>query len=164
MPKKKNKVIEKTRRANGEGSIYQRKDGVWTGKIWIEQADGTKIRKTVYGKSESEVSKKLSEITGNLQIYKNKFFNNKNFGAMFTDWLMVFKKPTVTPRTFEGCVRNYNNHIKPYLSSMELININQSVLQQLINELLSKNLAPATVKKVKFLLNQFFEYCCDAGL
>ena len=31
----KNKVVSKTRRANGEGSIFQRKDGRWVGNITI---------------------------------------------------------------------------------------------------------------------------------
>ena len=31
----KNKVVNKTRRANGEGSIFQRKDGRWTGYVTL---------------------------------------------------------------------------------------------------------------------------------
>lgn len=35
----KNKVVSKTRRANGEGSIFQRKDGRWVGNITIGYDD-----------------------------------------------------------------------------------------------------------------------------
>ena len=164
MAKKKTKVVEKTRRGNGDGSIYKRKDGIWTGKVWLEQADGTKARKTVYGKSESDVSKKLVELTGKMNLMKNSMFANKTFGQMFMDWLMVFKKSSISPRTFEGNVRNYNLHIKPYISNMQIEDVTTPVLQQTINELLNKGLASATVKKVKFLLNQFFDYATECEL
>ena len=55
--KKKNKVVENVRRGNGMGSIYLRKDGMWTGKIWVTNAEtGERFRKTVYGHNQSEVS------------------------------------------------------------------------------------------------------------
>ena len=44
----KNKVVSKTRRANGEGSIFQRKDGRWVGNITIGYDDkGQQKKKTV---------------------------------------------------------------------------------------------------------------------
>ena len=45
----KNKVVSKTRRANGEGSIFQRKDGRWTGYVTLGyKKDGSPIRKFAY--------------------------------------------------------------------------------------------------------------------
>ena len=32
----KNKVVNKTKRTNGEGSIFQRKDGRWVGTITVD--------------------------------------------------------------------------------------------------------------------------------
>ena len=164
MAKKKVKVIEKSRRPNGEGSIYQRKDGLWTGAITITQTDGNFKRKIVYGHSETEVSKKLIEITGKMNIIKNSQFANKTFGELFLDWLLVFKKASVTPRTFESNIRNYNLHIKPFISNMRIEDVTTPVIQQIINEMLSKGLATATVKKVKFIFNQFFEYATECEL
>ena len=60
MGRKKIKVIEKTRRSNGAGSIYQQKNGLWTGKIWVTNPEtGEKTRKTVYGHSQAEVRPKF---------------------------------------------------------------------------------------------------------
>ncbi len=159
--KKKYKVQEKTRRKRGEGSIYQRKDGVWVGAVRIEQTDGSKIRKTVHGKNQEDVSKKLVELTGKMSILKNSSLFNKTFGEMFLDWLMIFKKSAVTPRTLEGNIRNYNNHIKPYVGNMNIQDVTSPVIQQVVNELFAKGLSAVTIKKVKFLFNQFFEYATD---
>ncbi|MEG1752219.1 MAG: hypothetical protein RR247_04130, partial [Clostridia bacterium] len=155
MTKKKNKVVEKIRRKKGEGSIYQQGNGQWTGSVRIEHADGSKSRRTVYGHSEIEVSKKLVELTGKLNILKNSLYSGKTFGQLFTDWLLVFKKPSVTPRTFEGNIRNYNLHIKPYIENMDIQDITTPVIQQIMNELLATGLSTAMVKKIKFLFVLF---------
>ena len=44
----KNKVVKKYKRANGEGTIYQRKDGRWAGAGTIGyDENGKQIKKTV---------------------------------------------------------------------------------------------------------------------
>ena len=46
-----------TKRGNGEGSIYQRKDGLWIGAISIgRDINGNIKRKTFSGKTRSEVN------------------------------------------------------------------------------------------------------------
>ena len=57
----KNKVVTKTKRTNGEGSIFQRKDtGIWVGSLTIGYDEkGRQKRKTVYGKNQTDVAKKI---------------------------------------------------------------------------------------------------------
>ena len=50
------------RRANGEGTIYQRKDGRFEAAAYVLQADGTYKRQRVYGRRREDVSKKLAEL------------------------------------------------------------------------------------------------------
>ena len=77
------------------------------------------------------------------------------------EWLLVFKKSQVTPRTFEGNFRQFKKYIGPKISGMKLDEINSIVIQKLLNEMLEKGLSLTYVKKVKFLLRQFFEYSID---
>ena len=164
MGRKKIKVIEKTRRSNGSGSIYQQKNGLWTGKIWLTNPEtGEKVRKTVYGHSEAEISDKLVKLSGSMTPL-NGIFAHKTFGDMFEEWLLVFKKNQVTPRTFESNMRCYNLHIKPYVANMDISEVTTPVIQQVINEVFVKGLGTNTARKTKFLFNQFFEYAIDCGL
>ena len=49
-----------SRRGRGEGSIYQRKDGLWCAQVTTGySATGKQQRKTVYGESKKEVQEKL---------------------------------------------------------------------------------------------------------
>lgn len=161
--KKKNKVIEATRRGNGMGSIYFRKDGIWTGKIWVENPEtGERIRKTVYGKSETDVSDKLVKLSGSMTPL-NGLFKNKTFGDLFEEWLLIFKKSAVSPRTFESNIRNYRLHIKPYVEKMDITEVTAPIVQQVINEGFISGNGVNSARKTKFLFNQFFEYAIDAG-
>ena len=91
------KVQKRTRRANGEGSISQRKDGLWCGYITIgfEENSGQK-KKYVYGKSKADVSAKLTEISGRIKNTAYQEIENKRLGELMSEWLLVFKKSSVT--------------------------------------------------------------------
>ena len=158
------KKTSKTRRKNGEGSIYQQKNGLWTGKIWVENpATGERKRKTVYGKSRTEIAKKLVEISGSMTPLNSKEFRNKSFGDLFEEWLLVFKKSAVAPRTFETNIMHFRKYIKPFVGNMNIGEVTAPVVQQVINEALIKRNAINTAKKLKILFNQFFEYAIDTG-
>jgi integrase len=51
-----------SKRANGEGSIYQRTDGRWTAATYVLRPDGGRQRRQVYGSTRGEVSAKLREL------------------------------------------------------------------------------------------------------
>lgn len=51
------------RRGNGEGSICKRKDGRWMAQVTVgRRADGSLDRRTVYGKTRSEVAQALTKL------------------------------------------------------------------------------------------------------
>jgi integrase len=51
-----------SKRANGEGSIDQRADGMWRARTYVYDTNGDKIRRTVYGKTREAVATKLVEL------------------------------------------------------------------------------------------------------
>lgn len=160
MVNKKNKVVRKTRRPNGEGSVYKRSNGIWTGSIFVNDSSGKKVRKHVCGNSEIEVIKKMGELKGKILI-ADIHLKDKTFGELCLDWLLVFKKSAVSPRTFEGIIRNYKLHIAPFIGNMKVEEITSQVVQRVVNEMLYQNYSIATCKKIKFIINQFFEYAID---
>lgn len=60
----KNKVLNKTRGANNEGSIFRRSsDNRWVGSITTGvNENGKQIKKVVYGRTRAEVSKSCSKL------------------------------------------------------------------------------------------------------
>ncbi|MFG3053006.1 tyrosine-type recombinase/integrase [Kitasatospora sp. NPDC048239] len=51
---------QKKNRANGEGTVFQRKDGRWEAAAFVLASDGTRQRLHVYGKTRNEAMDKLT--------------------------------------------------------------------------------------------------------
>ncbi len=156
------KVVSKTRRANGEGSIFQRKDGLWCGYITTGFEDnGEQKKKYVYGKSKADVSAKLTEISGRIKNTAYQEIENKRLCELMSEWLLVFKKSSVTSRTFEGIFRNYKLHIEPIVGNMKVYEVDTFVVQKVLNNLIDQDYSVNTIKKNKHMISQFFEYAID---
>ena len=156
------KQVRRTRRGNGEGSIFKRQDGTWCGVIDLgKKEDGSRKRKYIYGGTRSEVSRKIIDITGKIQ--NNAYGNQEEYLVkdLMHEWLMVFKKSAVAPRTFESHIRNFKLHIEPHIGNMDVKEVTIMTIQKLYNELYIKGLATVSIKKIKHILGQFFEYCIE---
>ncbi|MBQ8425513.1 MAG: site-specific integrase [Clostridia bacterium] len=160
----KNTKIKKTstrvNRDKGTGTIYQRGPSSWTGYVRYKK-DGKNLRKYVSGKSYAEVAKKLSEITGKIQSGCYETICEHTFGELMFEWLMVFKKSSVSPRTFENIIRNFKLHIAPKIGNMKLEEIDSYVVQKIINDMQDREYDNDTIKKIKFSIGQFFDYAID---
>ena len=159
----KKKVQKHTRRANGEGSIFQRKDGLWCGYFTAGVDDnGKQIKKYVYGQTKAIVSAKLTELSGRIKNTAYQEIENKKLSELMTEWLLVFKKSSVTSRTFEGIFRNYKLHIEPIIGNMKVYDLDTMAVQKVINNVLEKGYSVDIAKKLKFTINQFCEYAIDS--
>lgn len=117
------------KRASGEGTIRQRKDGRWEGLYSFNYK-----RKSVYGKTQEEVRKKLNNVLNDID--NNRYTDNPNisFGDWLDEWLEVYAKPYVklsTYGSYEGYIRN---HIKPEIGRVKLSALKGSILQKFINQ------------------------------
>lgn len=117
------------KRANGEGTIRQRQDGRWEGLYTVNYK-----RKSVYGKTQDEVRKKLNKVLNDIDngIYIEN--TNITFGDWLDEWLEVYAKPAVklsTYGSYEGYIRN---HIKPEIGRIKLSALRADILQKFINQ------------------------------
>lgn len=155
----KTKVVSKTRRANNEGSIFQRKDGRWVGAATTGyDSEGKIIRKFIYGKSRMEVADKLTELTNRIESNNFDYVDKNNMARLMSEWLLVFKKNQVSPRTFEGVFSKYKIHIEPKIGNMKIDEISTLTIQKLLNQMLDDGYSLDVVRKTKVIFNQFFDY------
>ncbi len=155
----KKKVVSKTRRANNEGSIFQRKDGRWVGAATAGYDDeGKLIRKYIYGKTRMEVANKLSELTNRIESDNFDYVDKNNIGTLMNEWLLVFKKNQVSPRTFEGVYNKYKKHIEPKVGNMKIDEVTTMTIQKVLNQMLEDGYSLDVVRKTKVVFNQFFDY------
>ena len=123
--------------------------------------NGKIIRKTIYGKSQAEVIKKLSEISGRMKSNTYDLVEQNDLETLMFEYLMTFKKSAVSPRTFEGNIRNFKLHIASLIGKMKVYEIDNYAIQKLVNNLIDQGYSTDTIKKCKHLISQFFEYAID---
>ena len=105
------------RRANGEGSIYQRaSDGQWVGMAYVYTTTGVRKRRPVYGRSFEEVREKLDRLKGNSANGVAVPDRTITVAGYLDHWLAQVKetKRATTWRGYESAVRL---HIVPVLGT-----------------------------------------------
>ncbi|GAA3616688.1 tyrosine recombinase XerC [Streptomyces chitinivorans] len=95
---------------NGEGSIYQRKDGRWEGTAYVLTTDGTYKRRSVYGKTWDEAHEKLTRLKADSQTGLPVATSRMTVAEYLAYWLTHVARVKVRKTTYvnyESLVRNY---------------------------------------------------------
>lgn len=132
----KKEETKRSRRGNGEGSITQRKDGIWQAAITIgiNPKTGNPQRKFFYGKERKDVAKKLNQALVDLE--NNNISDSKNLTTenWLDVWLETYGKINLKPRTYESYEAFIRLHIKPDLGKIKLKDLKQRNVQKLYND------------------------------
>ena len=153
---KKKKVV---RRGKNEGSVYQRNDGRWCAVVSLGyDNDGKRVRKIFYGWTRSEVAMKMTAALGEKLNGGHASVINDDLRTLIHDWLVTFKQANVSPRTFETAEMLAKLHVYPHIGELKLAQVTPNIIQGVLNKMLVAGYSLAYVRKVKFLLNQFFAY------
>ncbi len=147
------------KRANGEGTIRQRKDGRWEGLYTVNYK-----RKSVYGKTQEEVRKKLNkilnDIDNNIYIEDSKI----TVGEWLHTWLYDYKKDTVKQKTFEGYETLIRVHLIPAFSKIPLKRLTVDHVQKLISAKIKEGLSSRTIRYMNTLLHGALRQAVNNGL
>ena len=98
------------KRANGQGSIYQRKDGRWAGAAYVLTVDGTYKRVPVYGSSAEEVDAKLTEMKARSNRGLPAEASGWTIASYAAHWLEHVAGPRLRPTTlarYRGMLTRY---------------------------------------------------------
>lgn len=136
------------RREKGQGSISQRKDGTWTGRICLGyKENGKQNIKAVYGKTESEVKKKLKALQTEIVKYDTINLPKLTLSELLNDWQTLVKKYELKSSSYDRLEQTINNNIIPYIGYLQITNITPNDIQQYINTLTDKGYSYSTIKK-----------------
>lgn len=152
---------------NGGGTIRKRTDGRWEARYThgFDAESGKQIQKSVYGKTQSEVRKKLQAIctaidTGNY-IEPSKL----TVGNWLDIWLKEYTG-SIKPLTLKSYRTAINNHIKPSLGSIKLSSLGTHSIQTFYNNLLNGSeeipgLSPKTIKNIHGVVHKALQQACE---
>src|SRR5438045_563701 len=105
---------KKHKRGNGEGSIYQRKDGRWVGQVLVTDPTGRPSRKYIYGKTRKAVADELAKTQVRLQQGLPPVPDRLTLAQWLPHWLDVAIKPPARRRnTYIGYEMRVRRDILP---------------------------------------------------
>lgn len=152
-------MAEKKRRARGEGSIRQRKDGTWEARfvIGIDPGTGKEVRKSVYAKTQKEVRKKMTEAVAALDNGTYQAPDKTTLATWLNEWLNTFCKNKVKPLTYQAYAGLIKNHIIPAIGNMKLQEVTGIHVQRLYNQMADNGFSPKTIRNVGIVLHKAFD-------
>ena len=148
------------KRGQGEGSISQRKDGVWQAAVSV--GDGR--RQYFYGRTRREVADKLKVALRDQQQGLLIVGPEVTFDKFLERWLQDSVKPSVRPKTYESYARQVRVHIAPSLGGLKLTKLAASDLQRFYRAMLDEGLAPGTVNRQHAIVHRALAQATRWGL
>ena len=140
------------KRANGEGNIRKRSNGIWEGRVTI---DG--MAKSVYGKTHSDVRIKLTEIRNDLD--HDDYVDPAD--TRLKEWLELWQSEYLedvklsTADRYKSLIRI---HIIPELGNIRLMDLRSSAIQAFLNQCKKKKgLSEKSVKNIRLVLHKALE-------
>jgi integrase len=134
------------KRANGEGTVYQRKDGRFEGAAFVPTTAGTVKRVRVYGRTREDVRRQLTKILERADQGIPVAAENWTVAKYLAYWLDHVVRPERKPRTYQG----YEGVVRLYLTP----------------ELGSKRLAKLAAQDVRIFITRIRAQClcCKHGI
>ena len=157
-------IRKKTVKRNGKDYTY------WEARYTVGYDPGTgkQIQKSITGKTQGEVAKKLKEATAALDagtyIAPNKTTVAQWMDTWQAEYLGAVKSSTIS--SYEATIKN---HIKPCLGSIKLESLTAQDIQEFYNacqkgDETRKPLAPKTIKNIHGVLHKALEQAMLNGL
>lgn len=138
-----------SRTANNTGSIRQRADGRWEGRITLGVNPGTgkPVRKSIYGATQKEVRQKMQKIL--VEVDEGVYTQPSKLTVK--QWLEIWIEDytgDVKQSTVSRYKSDLDNHIIPALGAVKLSDLTSSMVQKLYNNLQKKK-KPLSAKSVR---------------
>ncbi len=153
------------KRANGEGSIYRRTDGRWTAAITFVDPAGRTQRRVVYGRTQTEVRRKLADARQRLDAGEPVKDATMSVAELIDDWiaksLAASDRRQATKDLYASIART---HLVPTLGTVRLDKLRPSDVEALIAAKRAQGLAPSTVRTIYTVLRAALDIAVRDGL
>lgn len=154
------------KKANGEGTIFQRPNGLWAAQITIGRDPTTgKLKRMSYsGKTRKEVQEKVTKALADMQQGVFVEPTKLTVGEWLDIWLAEYKKPCLRPLVWESYEVIVRVHLKPAIGGLKLKDLRPERLQHLYNEKSASGLSASTVKHIHLVIHGALEQAMKNGL
>ena len=156
-------TTDNTRRAQGDGTVFQLPDGRWRAQIDMGWIDGKRVRPTKTDAKRSVVvawlREKLRERDRGQLVAKSPTLSD-----WFATYLREVASPRVAPSTLANYRRDFAKHIEPTLGRKKLDKLEPTELSRLYTAKIADGLSPTTVLLLHATLRRALNVAMRYGL
>ena len=134
------------KRADGEGTIRPRKDGLWEAAYSYRDPLGNLKRRSLYAKTQREVSEKLRVALRAVDQGEAVNTDRQTLAQFLDRWLADVVKPTVRAKAHHSYAELVRLHLSPGLGKHQLGKLAPQHVQAFMNAKLDAGLSPRTVQ------------------
>lgn len=152
------------RRGQGEGSIFERKDGRWVAVVDHGYQDGKRRRKSIYGATRKEVSDELKRALRAQQLGMPPESGRLTVGGWLTRWLETQKPPTTKPKTYAAYEYQTRVHLMPAFGNRPLVKLQPQDVREFMQSRADAGLAAKSIRHFRATLRAALNVAVKDGL
>lgn len=151
----------RTKRANGDGSVFQLPSGKWRACISLgTTADGKRLRRSRTAKSRADAVQFLRD----MQAEGDRVVIRSSLTLMeFLDTWLLHVKATSAPGTHDSYSRAVENHISPLIGRTALADVRPATVRAMITELQARHLGSRTIENAFIVLRAALALAAKEG-
>jgi integrase len=108
------------RRSPGDGGLFKRNDGMWTGSVEIPSSDGKRRQRRVFSKNRNEAIRKLKALKADVDAGRVAYTSRTTVEAWLARWIEDIRGPKLRPGTKDDYARTIRLHINPHIGTKRL--------------------------------------------
>ena len=122
------------RRGQGEGSLYQRKDGRWAATLDLGWREGRRVRRSLYAPTRREVVEKLKLARKAIEAGLQPTSDRMTAAVYLEDWLDATRE-TIRPSTWTRYAGMVRTHLVPHLGRIPLSKLAAGDVERMLREM-----------------------------
>jgi integrase len=143
--------------ANGEGTVFQRKDGRWVAAIYAPTPEGD-LRKIIkYAKNRTDANRKLREMVDRIERNVPIPVSSMTVEAYLADWLQHIKQH-VRPSTWRSYDLNTRQHVVPRIGRKRLTALTVRDVRLMIDRMKVDGVGARTIQYVHATIRAALEH------
>lgn len=152
-----------TRRQQGEGSWYQRADGLWIGAVELGwSTTGKRLRRTVSSRDHGVALSRFNTLKAKVAASGGRMPGRMTVGSWLHEWLEDIAAPRLKPRT----VATYRMVVRSHLAELahrQLEDLEPQHVRHAERGLRDRGLAPNTIARAHWLLVEALDAALREG-
>ncbi|WP_211361966.1 N-terminal phage integrase SAM-like domain-containing protein [Pseudonocardia cypriaca] len=141
------------RNINGEGSVYQRKDGRWVAAAYVPVVGGSVRRQALYAKTRAEASELLDRAEKHIPVAPTSL----TVAGYLDEWL-IHVRQHVRATTWEAYERNVRLYLIPRIGRKKLTRLTVRDVRLMIDALRAEGIGARTIQYVHATLRAALEH------